>query len=76
MTDFATRIGRAIRQLEGRLTDLEQGRPPDSPSRQVENLAEETVTVSDSVSETKDTDITPRYNSGYEYNRGWEYNDG
>lgn len=73
MTDPAVRIARAMQQLEGRVTDLEQGRPPDSAARQVENIPEETVSSDDSVSETKNTDFDPTYNNGYKYNDGWKY---
>lgn len=68
MPDPAVRIARLIQQLEGRVTDLEQGRPPDAPEREVVNILPERVGVDDSVSVEIIEDPIKQYNSGSEYN--------
>ena len=65
----ATRVGRLVRQLDERITDLEQGRPPDAPERRVENVGDETTGSDDTVAETRVDDPTMSYNSGDNYNQ-------
>jgi len=68
MPNKARRLARLIRQIEQRVTDIEQGRPPDAPEQRIENVPEEQVGVSDSVTITKQTDVSATYNSGDDYN--------
>jgi hypothetical protein len=69
MTHSARRVARLIQQLEQRVTDVEQGRPPDAPERRVENVPDEGVGASDSVSETTITDPVASFNSGDDFNK-------
>lgn len=69
MTDSARRLARLIQQLENRVTDVEQGRPPDAPERRIENVPDEEATADDSVTETKLTDPTAVYNDGDNYDQ-------
>lgn len=45
MTHEERRLARLLQQLEGRVTDLEQGRPPDAPEHLVETVQETGVEV-------------------------------
>lgn len=69
MPHAARRLARLIEQLESRVTDVEQGRSPDAPTRKVENVPGEDMTAGDSVSETKVTNPKLTYNSD-NYNEG------
>lgn len=68
MTHAARRLAQLIEQLESRVTDVEQGRPPDAPTRKVENVPDEDTTASDSVSETKILSPTASFNASDNFN--------
>lgn len=68
MTHTSRKLARLIEQLEGRVTDVEQGRPPEAADRVVEDVPDEDVTASDAVTETKITSPTASFNSADNFN--------
>lgn len=56
------RLARLLQELEGRVTDLESDRPPDAPETRVMNVTED-LTLDDSVTMTKKTDFTFKYDT-------------
>jgi hypothetical protein len=70
MTHASRRLARLIQQLEQRVTDVEQGRPPDAPERRVANVTEDGLDIGpETVSSTKITDPVAQFDSGDDFNR-------